>query len=85
MINHVSFIPDGNRRWSKNHEKSYREGYKEGANRMIEVAEWCIKEGISALSGFILSKNNMANRTYEQLGAVHEAAIYFCEEVRSAE
>jgi len=80
-LRHLAIIPDGNRRWAKQHRVNVMAGYKAGADRMLEVVGWCLKHRIPHLSGFILSKDNTRKRPDEEIVAIREATLYFLREI----
>lgn len=55
---HIAVIMDGNRRWAKARGKSEREGWREGEERIYEVAEKCRDLGVTALTLFAFSTEN---------------------------
>lgn len=50
---------DGNQRWSEKNNKSIAEGYSEGLNKLLEVADFIIKKNIQNLSVYALSTENI--------------------------
>src|ERR1035437_4763465 len=56
--NCVGIIMDGNRRWAKEKGLHSFEGHKIGFNKIKEVADWSIKEGISNLIFYTFSVEN---------------------------
>src|SRR5262245_16929457 len=79
---HVGIIPDGNRRYARRHGLSKVEGYRLAACKALEAANWCLDAGIGHLSAFGVSQENIAHRTREEVRVLHEAVLYFCDEVR---
>ncbi len=76
---HVVVVPNGNRRGSKLAGISLSQAYRLGADRALEIAECAEKHGVEHLSFFGLSCENMANRPEEEIDALMEGAIYFCD------
>ena len=60
---HLGLIPDGNRRWAKEHGMSLGEGYELGVKRAEECLRWCIDEGIEEVSVFAFSTLNLNERS----------------------
>lgn len=60
---HVAIIPDGNRRWAKQHGISaYSKMYKQGVDRTLEVSEAAFEHGVTHLSLWGSSYANLADR-----------------------
>ena len=59
-IHHISFIMDGNKRWSKkNNEKPYK-SYLKGADNLINLTKYLFdKYNIDYVSAFALSSHNL--------------------------
>jgi short-chain Z-isoprenyl diphosphate synthase len=70
---HVAMIIDGNRRWAK--QLGYdtaAHGHRAGAAKMREFVEWCDDLGISTVTLYLLSSDNLTNRSEEELSALIE-------------
>lgn len=60
-INHISFIMDGNKRWSKKKNIALSKSYNYGVNNLFKMAEYCFYEyEIDYVSAFALSSHNMS-------------------------
>ncbi len=67
MLRHITFIPDGNRRWAKAHDVSLREAYVKGIRKMFDVVQWLLEfEEIEYVSFWSLSTDNL-KRDEEEL------------------
>ncbi len=55
---HVAIIMDGNRRWARKRMLPTNLGHKEGAERLKEIAEYCIKIGVKYLTVYAFSTEN---------------------------
>lgn len=66
-LKHIVIIPDGNRRWAKQNNKSYDEVYTtvalETTPALIKNAFF--KHGVSEITFFMLSRNNMIKRSLD--------------------
>jgi len=60
MPHHIAIIPDGNRRWAKGNHKDVKEGYREGAEVLINIVKAAKELGIKALTVFSFSTENWA-------------------------
>ncbi|MFZ4271195.1 polyprenyl diphosphate synthase [Streptomyces arboris] len=59
---HLGIVPDGNRRWARQHGVPAREGYRRGAERTVEVLRWCEEAGVETVTVWALSQDNAAKR-----------------------
>jgi undecaprenyl diphosphate synthase len=66
-INHLALIPDGNRRWSRNNHINILGGYSKGINKFLEFCGWSKEVGISTLTVWALSTENLRNRSRHEL------------------
>jgi len=68
---HVGVILDGNRRWSKANPSvdgdiSSSRGHKAGAEKIIDLLDWCEESSVEVLTIWLLSNQNL-NRPPEEL------------------
>jgi len=69
---HLGIIPDGCRRWAKQHIFEYWEGHKKGIETLERVGKWCIRETpIKYYTIYGLSIENL-NRSKLQLDALYK-------------
>lgn len=59
---HVAIIPDGNRRWAKNHKLEAWLGHKKGSENLRSLLDVAVGLGISYVSFWGSSKDNLAKR-----------------------
>ena len=57
-LRHVAFIMDGNGRWAKRRGLPRHLGHKEGCERIIDIYEECLDQGIEAMSLYAFSTEN---------------------------
>ena len=70
---HVAMIIDGNRRWARQAGlKTVAHGHRAGAAKMREFLEWCDELGISVVTLYLLSSDNLTNRSSEELSDLIE-------------
>lgn len=69
MPKHIAIIMDGNRRWAKSKGLDGSLGHKKGAEVLEEVAKYCNKIGLEALTVYAFSTENW-KRTKEEVGAI---------------
>ncbi|GAA1438530.1 isoprenyl transferase [Leifsonia poae] len=73
MPRHVAMIIDGNRRWARQLGlKTVAHGHRAGAAKMREFLEWCDDLGISVVTLYLLSSDNLTNRNSDELTALME-------------
>lgn len=61
---HLAIIPDGNRRWAKQHGlKGYRDLYQLGVDGLLAITEAAFDTGVTHLSLWGSSHSNMASRS----------------------
>ena len=79
---HIAIIMDGNRRWARKHAfSSVLEGHNRGANRIIDVCEWCIEVGVKNLSVYAFSTENFKRSSYEVDGIFKILGEFFAREL----
>lgn len=66
-IRHVAIIPDGNRRWAKQRNKPEHAGHEEGARTGEAVLESALEAGVSYLTFWGLSYDNLQKRSVLEL------------------
>lgn len=73
---HVSFIPDGNRRWADERGLERGAGYAQGIERGIRLLGLCRDLGIEEVSIYGFTKENV-RRPSDQVAAFREACTEF--------
>lgn len=63
---HVAFIMDGNGRWAKRRNLPRHVGHKEGCERVIDIYEECLAQGIKVMSLYAFSTENW-NRPKDEI------------------
>jgi short-chain Z-isoprenyl diphosphate synthase len=69
---HVGAIVDGNRRWAKGAGTNVELGYKAGADKISEFAEWCDSLGVEIVTLWLLSTDNL-QRSPEEVASILSA------------
>jgi short-chain Z-isoprenyl diphosphate synthase len=65
---HVAMIFDGNRRWARQRGlESAAHGHSAGALKIHEFLSWCDELGISVVTLYLLSNDNLVNRDLDEL------------------
>ena len=65
-LKHVAFIMDGNGRWAKRRGLPRHLGHKAGCDRIIDIYEECLAQGIIAMSLYAFSTENW-NRPQDEI------------------
>ena len=78
---HVAFIMDGNGRWAKSRGLPRTLGHKAGCDRIIEIYEECLAQGIKAMSLYAFSTENW-NRPKAEISQLFKYLdIFFKKEI----
>ena len=77
---HVAIIPDGGRRWARQHGMSYKEAYLISIKKMMEMAEALYQDRVKYISLFCASTQNFL-RTEEEIQNFYEAGFWGVKEV----
>jgi len=65
---HIALIPDGNRRFmEKRGIGNLLDSYQMGIQRFYDFLEWCVDLGVSEVTIYALSTENITNRTREEI------------------
>lgn len=79
---HVAMIIDGNRRWAKQLGfDSAAHGHRAGAAKMREFLEWCDDLGISVVTLYLLSSDNLTQRQQDELTDLFEIIAELAEDL----
>jgi short-chain Z-isoprenyl diphosphate synthase len=70
---HVALIMDGNRRWARHLGGGTGMGHRHGANKAIELLDWCSDLGIREVTLWALSLENL-DRAPEEVELITEIA-----------
>lgn len=82
LPHHVAMIIDGNRRWAKQlGYETAAHGHRAGAAKMLEFLEWCDDAGIRVVTLYLLSADNLGNRSDAELADLVEIIAGLAEAV----
>jgi short-chain Z-isoprenyl diphosphate synthase len=71
---HVALIMDGNRRWAiREGFQDHRVGHRRGAEKALELIDWCADLGIREVTLWALSVENLG-RSEEEIGTITDVA-----------
>ena len=65
---HIAIVMDGNRRFAKSRSLHRARGHEHGADKLVEVLEWCLALGVEALSVYAFSTDNLKRDEEEVAG-----------------
>ena len=57
---HVGVILDGNRRWARAVGADTAHGHRRGADKIVELLDWCEQAGVEVVTLWLLSTSNLA-------------------------
>ena len=78
-LEHIAFIMDGNKRWSKKNNKKHFDAYLAGANKLIKISKYIFdSQDVKYISAFALSKNNL-KRSSAAISTLKSVLQYFIE------
>lgn len=66
---HIAIIMDGNNRWAKDRNLVGYAGHQAGADRLKDVVEGCLEQGVEVLTVFAFSSENWS-RSKQEVGAL---------------
>jgi short-chain Z-isoprenyl diphosphate synthase len=79
---HVAMIIDGNRRWARQlGYESAAHGHRAGAAKMREFLQWCDDLGISVVTLYLLSSDNLTQRPAGELSDLIEIIAELADEL----
>ena len=82
LPHHVAMIIDGNRRWAKQlGYETAAHGHRAGAAKMREFLEWCDDLGITIVTLYLLSSDNLGNRDPDELAELIEIIADLADEL----
>lgn len=65
--NHVAIIPDGNRRWARQHKLLAWRGHEKGAERFKEIVDALFKHHVSYVTLWAASEDNLTKRSKREI------------------
>ncbi|HEX8940290.1 MAG TPA: polyprenyl diphosphate synthase [Candidatus Limnocylindrales bacterium] len=70
---HVAVIMDGNRRWARQEGLLPGAGHRRGAEKALELLDWCAALGVREVTLWALSLENLG-RTPDEIGTITDVA-----------
>ena len=70
LPNHIAIIPDGNRRWARDHGRKPWEGHEAGAQNLEKLVRFALKKGVKCLSFWGSSLDNLKKRPFSEKRAL---------------
>ena len=78
---HVALIMDGNRRWARQMGfDNVSVGHRYGAEHIERVLRWCARAGVSHVTIFVASADNLARRASTEIAFLMEVAEHIIAE-----
>jgi short-chain Z-isoprenyl diphosphate synthase len=68
---HVGVILDGNRRWAKSNFGRPEDGHKRGAEKIVELLNWCEESDVQIITLWLLSTDNLSRDPEELDNLLH--------------
>jgi undecaprenyl diphosphate synthase len=68
---HVAIIPDGNRRWAKQHGLKITEGHNQGAENVMSIIRAAKDAGIKYVTFYVFSTENWSRDRLEVIALMH--------------
>jgi len=62
---HVGVILDGNRRWARTLGATAADGHRRGADKILELLDWCQEVGVEVVTLWMLSTDNLEREAKE--------------------
>lgn len=79
---HIAIIMDGNRRFAEERGEIKEEGHRLGSEKLEEVLEWCVEDGVKILTVYAFSMENFSREESEVdylMELLEESLIRFAE------
>jgi len=77
--NHLAIIPDGNRRWAKEHDMPAWKGHWEGGKVVDNLFDWCAELGIPNATIWASSTENLKIRPKKEVRELFKVYQHFLE------
>lgn len=75
---HIALVPDGNRRWAEDRQKTVGQGYAVGAERIKQFRKWSmIDHSVDVVSAFLMSTENIKRRPEDELSQLYGVFVDF--------
>ncbi len=85
LPNHIAIIMDGNRRYAEERGETREEGHRLGSEKLEEVLDWCVEDGVKFLTVYAFSTENF-NREKDEvdylMDLLRQSLIKFAESPR---
>src|SRR5699024_16188 len=70
---HIGIVLDGNRRWAREARLTdVNHGHRAGAEKIADFLGWCREAGVEVVTIWLLSTDNLHNRSEDELSALLE-------------
>jgi len=76
--NHISLVPDANRRWANDRGLTVGEGYAAGAEKIKQFRKWSMVDNSTGIvTAFLMSTENIKRRPEDELSQLYSVFIDF--------
>lgn len=76
--NHISLVPDANRRWANDRGLTVGEGYAAGAENIKQFRKWSMVDNSTKIvTAFLMSTENIKRRPEDELGQLYSVFTNF--------
>jgi len=82
---HIAIIMDGNRRWARERGLPPHFGHRYGAEVVEDVLRWCYELGVKTVTLYVLSTENIARRSREELDNIYRILSEKLDELLNSE
>jgi len=79
-LTHLAIIVDGNRRYARNRGEADSQGHYAGALKLEKFLRWTKSEGIREVTAYVLSTENLKNRSFIELRSLYKLICKFLED-----
>ncbi len=70
---HLGIIPDGTRRWAAKYGTNHYSAYSRTFDHLVECIDHCYRNGVTMVSVYLLSKENLLQRQTSNLASIFGA------------
>jgi len=86
VLDHIAFIPDGNRRWARSRGVTIFEAYERGVSKIHEIVDHVVSNSIARyVTFYVLSLENVMNRSRLELNLIYNLLARELRKVREDE
>ena len=80
-INTIGVMPDGNRRWADKNDKSIKEAYERGTQKISDVIKWSLEKDIKELIIYAFSTENW-DRGKDEINDIRKIIVNMGDDIK---